>query len=113
MRSPMLARSRGVVQTTASSGAFSPASSMTPMLRGGCGLRLRLGCDFGCVRDLAHHFHDVPVRVEDVQLSIGSVPAAQDLLYALQLVLRPEVARMRAQRLERSEIGRASCRERG
>src|SRR5436309_3267708 len=100
MRSPMLARSRGVVQTTASSGALSPASSMTSMLRGGCGLGLRVRRDLGRFRDLPHDLDDVPVRVEDVQLSVGAVSAAQDLLHALPLFLRPEIARVRTQRLQ-------------
>src|SRR6185437_8673607 len=110
MRSPMLARSRGVVQTTASSGALSPASSMTSMLRGGCGFGLRVRRDLGRVRDLPHDLDDVPLPaeggvfrpraggfaagacslegVEDVQLPVGSVAAAQDLVDALQLFLR-------------------------
>src|SRR3954449_11700487 len=92
----MLARSRGVVQTTASSGAFSPTSSMSPSLRSS-GLRLRRDlCRLG---DLARDLDDVLVRVEDVELAVGAVAAAQDLLDAGELLLGAEVARVPAQRL--------------
>ena len=49
----MLARSRGVVQTTASSGAFSPTSSTRSILRGGRRLRLGLRRDLGSEEELA------------------------------------------------------------
>jgi hypothetical protein len=44
----------------------------------------RLGLRFlghlGRVRDLPHDLDDVPVRVEDVELSVGAVATAEDLL---------------------------------
>src|SRR4249920_763018 len=99
MRLPMLARSRGVVQTTASSGAFSPTSSMPSILRGGRRLRLRRA--LRRLRDLAHDLDDVAVGVEDVELPVGAVAPAQDLIDAGELLLRAEVAGVRAQRLQR------------
>src|SRR3954453_22541189 len=95
----MLARSRGVVQTTASSGALSPTSSMASMLRGGG--RLRFRSHLGGFRDLPCDLHDVLVRVETVELPVGAVAAAEDLLDARQLLLRAEVAGVRLQRLQR------------
>src|SRR5439155_22091557 len=97
-RSPTLARSRGVVQTTASSGAFSPTSSMRSILRGD--RRLRLRRDLGGVRDLPRDLDDVAVAVEDVELAVGAVAAAQDLLDAGELLLGAEVARVPADRLQ-------------
>src|SRR3954471_11864769 len=93
----MLARSRGVVQTTASSGAFSPTPSTRSILRGG--RRLRLRRDLRRLGDLPRHLDDVLVRVEDVELAVGAVAAAQDLLDAGELLLGAEVARVPAQRL--------------
>src|SRR5438876_8296166 len=97
----MLARSRGVVHTTASSGALSPASNMSSMLCGSGGLRLRFLRHLGRVRDLPDNLDDVPVRIEDVQLPVGTVATPEDLVDAGELLLRPKVARVRAQRLER------------
>src|SRR5437899_13010522 len=103
----MLARSRGVVQTTASSGAFSPTSSTRSILRGGRRLRLGLRRDLGGVRDLPRDLDDVPVRVEDVELAVGAVAAAQDLLDAGELLLGAEVARVPADRSEERRGGKA------
>src|SRR5215472_8927477 len=93
----MLARSRGVVQTTASSGALSPISSTARIL---CSGRLGLRRDLGRLRDLPHHLDDVTVRVEDVQLPVGAVAPPEDLVDAGQLLLRAEIACMRLDRLE-------------
>ena len=96
----MLARSRGVVQTTASSGALSPTSSMGSILRGGRGLRLRLGCALRRIRDLPHHVAEVTARVEDVELTVRTVAATQDLVDAREFLLRAEVAREIAEATE-------------
>src|SRR5579863_9839600 len=98
-RSPIVARSRGVVHTPASSGALSPISSMAPSLRGG---RFRLGSHFGGLRDLPHDFHDVLVGVEDVELPIGAVAAAEDLVDACELLLRAELTRVWLERRKRA-----------
>ena len=80
----MVARSRGVVHTPASSGAMSPTSSTSSSL---CGSWLGLAGDFRRLRDLARDLDDVPVRVEDVELPVGAVAAAQDLVDAGELLL--------------------------
>src|SRR5437879_12039285 len=69
---------------------------MRSILRGGRRLRRYLGG----VRDLPRDLDDVPVRVEDVELAVGAVAAAQDLLDAGELLLGAEVARVRADRLQ-------------
>jgi len=82
----------GVVQTTASSGAFSPTSSnaLDPTRRP----RLRRGLrrDLGCFRDLARDLHDVLFRLEDVELAVGAVAATQNLVDSGEAPLPSEVA---------------------
>src|SRR5262245_63598813 len=94
----MLARSLCVVHTTSSSGALSPISSTARIL---CSGRFGLRCDFRCLCDLPRHLDDVAVRVEDMQLPVGAVAAAEDLVDAGQLVLRTEIARLWLHGLER------------
>src|SRR5947209_5055799 len=69
---------------------------MTPILRGG-GLRrrLRLARDLGLLGDLARDLDDVPVRAVDVELPVGAVAAAQDLLDSRELLLGAELLRVR------------------
>src|SRR5579862_9553422 len=64
-----------------------------------CKLETRLGrrCDrdLGLLRELADDLDDVAVRVPDPQLPLGAVAAREDLADALELALRPELARVR------------------
>src|SRR5437764_10608099 len=54
------------------------------------------------LRDLAHDLDDVAVRVEDAQLHVGAVAAAQDCLDAGKLPLGAELARVRLDEPHRS-----------
>src|SRR5205807_8418942 len=73
-----------------------PGLEHRSILRGG--RRFGLRRDLGGFGDLPHHLDDVTVSVEDVQLPIRPVAAAEDLVDARELLLRAEVARVRTQR---------------
>src|SRR5436190_10122195 len=57
--------------------------------------RQSLGRDLGRLRDCAGDLHDVPVRVEDPDLTVGAVAAPQDLLDPRELCVRAELAGVR------------------
>src|SRR5918998_1774590 len=67
-------------------GLHDPTTSMSRRHRRG---------DFCRLRDLAHDLDDVAIRVEDPQLARRAVAPRQDLEHALELALRPELARVR------------------
>ena len=63
---------------------------------------MRLGADLGELGDLPDDLDDVPVRIEDAQLAVGAVAAAEDVLDACELALRAELARVRRDDLQRA-----------
>src|SRR5438270_10363706 len=90
--SASFASSCGVVQTRAS-GIRSPTASTGSSLLGG---------DLRQLGDLAHDFDDVPVRVEDAQLPIGSIAATDDVLDPFELALDAQLACVRIDELQRA-----------
>src|SRR5579875_2571106 len=62
---------------------------------------LALGRDLRRLHDLAHDVDDVARRAEDAELAVGAVAAPEDLLDPAELLLASELARLRAQRLQR------------
>src|SRR5207245_11649475 len=61
----------------------------------------RSGGDLGQLRDLPDDLDDVAVRVEDSELPVGAVAAAEDLLDPGELGLRAQLAGVRLEQLQR------------
>src|SRR5262249_14145939 len=62
---------------------------------GGGHLGYRLRQRLGGSRDLLHDLDDVTVRVEDAELTVGAVPAGEDVANPLELAVGAQSARVR------------------